>query len=84
MIRPTKMITAHKPSPVKTCTLSICQVLKYAGTNPTMFKSHSVRAASTSKDKTLGISLVKFSKRVRGSKNQHGKTSIKRDIFRYN
>ena len=78
------MITAYKHSPVKTCTVSICQVLQYAGTDPAMFKSHSVTAPSTSKDKTLGISLVKFSKRVSGSKNQHGKTSIKRDIFRYN
>ena len=39
-----------------------------------MFKSHSVRAASTSKAKTWLYILVKFSKRVSGSKNQDGKT----------
>ena len=63
---------------VKTCTLSrwICQVLKYAGINIKMFTSHSVRAASTSKAKTLGISLSQILKRVSGPRNQYGKNSI--------
>ena len=49
----------------KTCTLSrwIYQVLKYAGINTKMFTSHSVRAVSTWKIKTLGISLSQILKK---------------------
>ena len=37
--------------------ISLYCILKYAGVNTKMFKSYSVRAASISKAKTLGISL---------------------------
>ena len=69
-------------SPVKTCTLSgwIFQVLKCAGINTKMFKSHSVRAASISKAKTWVYLLVKFWKRVGGSKNQDGNTYNKQIV----
>ena len=56
-------------SPVKTCTLSdwICEVLKYAGVDIKTFKSHSVRSASTSNAKSLGVSTKQILKRVRWS-----------------
>ena len=73
---------------MKICTLSrwICQVLKYAGINTKMFMSHSVRAASTRKLKHWVYLSAKFSKRVSGPKNQHGKNYIekKRKIPRNN
>ena len=70
-------------SPVKTCTLSrwICQVLKYAGINTKMFTSHSVRAASTSKAKTLGISLSQILKKGQWSKESTWQKFYNKEIF---
>ena len=63
----TQLLLSHTEphSTVKTCTLSrwFCQVLKYAGINTNMFTSHSVRAVSTWKIKTLGISLSQILKK---------------------
>ena len=64
------LLSYIKPhSPVKACTLSnwICEVLKYAGVDIKTFKSHSVRSASTSKAKFLGVSTKQILKRGRWS-----------------
>ena len=70
----TKSLLSHiEPnSSVKTCVLSrrICQVLKYAGINTKMFTL-----------KYWVYLSVKFSKRVCGPKNQHGKNSIIKRYF---
>ena len=70
-------------SPVKTCTLLrwICQVLEYAGINTKMFTSHSVRAASTSKAKTLGISLSQILKKGQWSKESTWQKFYNKEIF---
>ena len=56
-------------SPVKARTLSnwICAVLKYADVDIKTFKSHSVRSASTSKAKFLGVSTKQILKQERWS-----------------
>ena len=64
------LLSYIKPhSPVKACTLSnwICAVLKYADVDIKTFKSHSVRSASTSKAKFLGVSTKQILKRGRWS-----------------
>ena len=78
------IVKPYEPhSPAKTCTLSmwICQVLKYAGINTKMFTSHSVRAASTSKAKTLGISLSQILKKGQWSKESTWQKFYNKEIF---
>ena len=70
-------------SPVKAFTLSwqICQVLKYAGINTKTFTSHSVRVASTSKAKTLGISHNQILKKCQWSKERTWQKFYNKEIF---
>ena len=59
----------------------ICQDFEYAGINTKMFNSHSVWAASTSEDNTVGKFMANFFKSVNGPKNQRGKYSIIKRYF---
>ena len=81
----TQLLLSHVQarSPVKSCTLSrsICQVLKYAGINTEMFTSRLCRAASTSKAKTLGISLSQIVKKGHCSKESTWQKFYNEEIF---
>ena len=68
---------------MKTCTLSwwICQILRYACINTKVFTSHSVRAASTSKAKTMAISLSQILKKGQWFKELTWQRFYNKEIF---